>query len=224
MVEKISTNYDLRRDGVPIDVVVFHYTGMKSAEEALNRMTDSGAKVSAHYMVDEAGLVFRLVPEDKRAWHAGISSWRGNTDINSRSIGIELVNPGHQYGYRKFPSAQMVSLIKLSRDILSRHSIPARNILAHSDVAPSRKLDPGELFDWKLLANSGVGLWPLEQEADKIGISDLTRELSEIGYDVSIFKATVKAFQRRFRPKKISGYIDSETARLILGLVKAIQD
>ena len=143
-----------------IDMLVLHYTGMRSAAEALRRLTSPEAAVSAHYLIDEDGAVWRLVPEERRAWHAGVSYWRGRRDINSASIGIELVNPGHEFGYRAFPEAQVAALEVLCRDVLSRYQIPPRHVLGHSDVAPARKDDPGELFPWRRLARAGIGLWP----------------------------------------------------------------
>ena len=150
IVERPSPNHDTR-GGQAIDILLLHYTGMPSGEEALERLCDPNAepgRVSAHYCIDEAGTTYRLVAEEERAWHAGVASWAGATNINARSIGIELVNPGHEFGYRPFPEAQMHSLMTLSQDILRRHAIPARRVLGHSDVAPLRKEDPGELFDW----------------------------------------------------------------------------
>ncbi len=151
-----SPSFDTRPEGTRIDMLVLHYTGMDSAEAALARLLDPGVEVSAHYLIDEDGHVVRLVEECWRAWHAGVASWRGSADINARSIGIELVNPGHEFGYRPFPKAQMAALIELAGDILARFpEIPARNVVAHSDVAPTRKMDPGELFDWRLVARRG---------------------------------------------------------------------
>ncbi len=164
-----SPNFD-SREGHVVDMLVLHYTGMKTGDEAKSRLCDPAAKVSAHYMVEEDGTVFRLIDEQCRAWHAGLSSWRGHTNINQRSIGIEIVNPGHEFGYRPFPKAQMEAVAALCRDILSRHPIPKRNVVAHSDIAPLRKEDPGELFDWEFLAKRDVGLWPI----DFTGTPDLT--------------------------------------------------
>ena len=157
-----SPNSDARPRGAPIDMLVLHYTGMASAEAALARLTDPDAKVSAHWCVGEDGALWRLVPEQRRAWHAGRSLWRGRAGVNDRSIGIELVNPGHAFGYRPFPRPQMDALLALARAVLSRHPIPPRNVVAHADVAPLRRADPGELFDWERLAREGVGLWPRE--------------------------------------------------------------
>ncbi len=166
MIEKPSPNCGPRPDGAAIDMLILHYTGMESAEAALTRMCDADARVSAHYMIDEDGTVYRLVDEAMRAWHAGVSSWRGAGNINDRSIGIELVNPGHEFGYRRFPVSQMTALTGLCREILARHPIAPANVLGHSDVAPSRKQDPGELFDWQALAAAGIGLWPTAESAD----------------------------------------------------------
>ena len=152
-----SPNFDNRR--APPDMIVLHYTGMKTGEDALARLRDPAAKVSAHYMVEEDGRVFALVPEERRAWHAGVSFWKGETDINAVSIGIEIVNPGHEHGYRDFPDAQIEAVIALLTDIRTRWTIPDARILGHSDVAPERKEDPGELFPWKALHAAGHGLW-----------------------------------------------------------------
>lgn len=159
IIERPSPNYNERASGA-IDMLVLHYTGMISCEHALVRLCGPAAKVSAHYLIDEMGLVYRLVAEERRAWHAGVSSWAGARDINSRSIGIELVNPGHELGYRNFPVLQMQALAELAQEILARHPIPPHRVLGHSDVAPGRKQDPGELFDWEWLAGQGIGMWP----------------------------------------------------------------
>jgi N-acetylmuramoyl-L-alanine amidase len=156
-IEAPTPNVDHRRG--PPDMVVLHYTGMQTGEEALARLCDPQAKVSAHYLVEEDGRVFRLAPEERRCWHAGKSFWKGETDINAVSIGIELVNPGHEWGYRGFPDAQVAAVISLLDDIRARWTIPDDRILGHSDVAPARKEDPGELFPWKRLAEAGHGLW-----------------------------------------------------------------
>jgi len=197
-----SPNFDERPDGTPIDMLVIHYTGMQSAEAALQRLCDPAAKVSAHYVIDEDGAVIELVEEDKRAWHAGVAFWRGQTDINARSIGIELVNPGHEFGYRDFTEFQMAALETLAADILSRHAVPPRNVVGHSDVAPARKQDPGELFDWQRLAKAGIGLWNEEgpeeiSEGDGEGVEEM---LATFGYDVTDPDAAMTAFQRHFGP------------------------
>ena len=156
-----SPNRDDRpADAAPVDTLVLHYTGMVSAEAALERLTAPEAKVSAHWCIGEDGTLWRLVPEEQRAWHAGLSEWRGRRSVNDVSIGIELVNPGHEHGYRPFPPAQMDVLLDLARAIVARHAIDPRNVVAHSDIAPERRQDPGELFDWARLAEAGIGLWP----------------------------------------------------------------
>ncbi len=211
----ISPNFNAR-DGVPVDMLVLHYTGMKSAEEALVRMCDPACEVSAHYMIDEDGTLTHLVDEQMRAWHAGVAMWRGDSNINSRSIGIELVNPGHEFGYRDFPDTQMQTLITLCQGILARHEIPTRNVVAHSDVAPSRKQDPGERFDWARLAAHGIGLWPAADLASApVPLDDAMLYLSEIGYDCSDPIAAVVAFQRHFCPTRVDGKLDVETRRAI---------
>jgi N-acetylmuramoyl-L-alanine amidase len=161
IIQHPSPNFN-DREGHAVDMLVLHYTGMKSGLNAIDRMCDTTAEVSAHYMIEEDGRIFQLVDESMRAWHAGKSYWRGHTNINQRSIGIELVNPGHEFGYRDFPEVQMQSVIWLCKEILVRHDIPARNVVGHSDVAPVRKDDPGERFPWQRLAGEGIGLWPNE--------------------------------------------------------------
>ncbi len=214
-------------------MLVLHYTGMRSAEEALDRLCDPEAKVSAHYTIDEAGTVYRHVPENRRAWHAGVSFWAGENNVNGRSIGIELVNPGHEFGYTPFPDMQIAALIALSHDIFKRHAIPARHVLGHSDVAPDRKTDPGELLPWRRLAEHGVGIWPSlsppprgEVEALKVlrvGGVDAAALLSAFGYGVppqiDIPLATViTAFQRHFRPSCMDGVADAECLRILQAL------
>ena len=212
IAKHLSPNFDVRSNGISIDMLVIHYTGMTSGAAALARLCDSTAKVSAHYLIEEDGRVFQLVDEGNRAWHAGVSCWFGNNNLNDRSIGIELVNPGHEFGYRSFPEAQMQALIGLSRDILARYSITARNVVGHSDVAPTRKKDPGELFDWQALAAAGIGLWPV-----KGNNSDLkpTVLLTQIGYSVDTLELALKAFQRRYRPHRVDGICDKETFGLL---------
>lgn len=225
ILDRPSPNFGPRRpdtDGrpAPIDMLVLHYTDMESAEVALARLTDPEAQVSAHYLIDEDGTVFRLVAEAERAWHAGLAHWRGITDVNSRSIGIEMQNPGHGLGYRPFPGAQIAALIALGRDILGRHPIPARNVVAHSDVAPERKRDPGELFPWRDLAAAGIGLFP---EAPIRPTRPMADMLARIGYDASAEHA-VAAFQRRFRPIRIDGVEDEETSGLAAALLTLMDE
>lgn len=222
MEQRSSPNFDPRPEDQAVDMLVLHYTGMESANAALDRMSDPTAKVSAHYLIDEDGTVVRLVDESLRAWHAGVAMWRTHADINARSIGIELVNPGHEFGYRPFPDAQMVALIDLGRDILSRHPIPARNVVGHSDVAPTRKQDPGELFDWERLAVAGIGLFPdltaPEEEGRSTDTDAVLSLLASIGYAIDGSDAAIRAFQRRYRPARIDGQADEETA----GLARAV--
>lgn len=215
-----SPNLDERPAGGVVDILVVHYTGMQSAEAALARLTDPAAQVSAHWLIDEDGAVFALVPEAMRAWHAGVSFWRGEGQVNARSIGIELVNPGHEFGYRPFPEPQMAALVELARGILARHPIPARNVVGHADVAPRRKMDPGELFDWRGLAAAGIGLWPQEADACVLDEDVVRSLLAAIGYETEDLFATLKAFQRHYRPSRVNGRLDWETARLIGGLAQ----
>ncbi len=217
--EAPSPNWDER--ALPITMVVLHYTGMPTAEEALARLCDPQAKVSAHYFIDEEGTVTRLVPEEKRAWHAGRSYWRGVTDVNSASIGIELANPGHEWGYRPFPEAQMEALLPLLADIVDRHRISRANVVGHSDIAPARKDDPGELFDWERLARLRLAL-PIPKPKiwlvyDNPGAFYLA--LERFGYDISDGRAAVRAFQRRWRPSLIDGELDGQIGGLLFELL-----
>jgi N-acetylmuramoyl-L-alanine amidase len=216
-VEMPSPNHDDRGNAV-IDMLVLHYTGMKTAQAALDRLCDPAAKVSAHYTIDEEGTVYAHVAEARRAWHAGAAYWAGATDINARSIGIELVNPGHEFGYRDFAEDQVAALIRLCHSILMRHPIPSWRVLGHSDVAPARKEDPGELFPWARLANAGIGLWP------QVAASDLgAGALSHYGYDPSVAPdKAITAFQRHFRPEKLDGQWDSECAGLLADLLSRL--
>jgi N-acetylmuramoyl-L-alanine amidase len=226
ILERPSPNHDARPDGTSVDILLLHYTGMESAEAALARMCDPAAKVSAHYCIEEAGRVSRLVPEDRRAWHAGASRWAGTEDINGRSIGVELVNPGHEFGYRAFPEAQMTALTTLAKDILTRHPIPPRRVLGHSDVAPLRKEDPGELFDWAGLARAGIGLWPqdLASRAGAATEAEVRAGLARFGYGYleDDFAAVVTAFQRHFRPRAVTGEADGETAAVLHALLNLV--
>jgi N-acetylmuramoyl-L-alanine amidase len=225
--DRPSPNHDSRGEAIGgpprIDMLVLHYTGMQSAAAALDRLCDPEARVSSHYVVDEDGAVWRLVPEERRAWHAGVSYWAGETALNTVSIGIEIVNPGHEWGYRRFPELQMQAVEALCRDIIARRRVPAHRIVGHSDIAPTRKSDPGELFDWPRLARAGIGLWP-EPNAELrrrrgrgVGIVERARalaDLARIGYQVEpgAEAAPLAAFQRRFRPERWDGRLDSETS------------
>jgi N-acetylmuramoyl-L-alanine amidase len=229
-----SPNFDART--APPDMLVLHYTGMPTGEAALARLRDPEAKVSAHYLVEEDGRIFALVPEERRAWHAGISFWRGSTDINGASIGIEVVNPGHEFGYRPFPGAQIDAVVTLLGDIRARWTIADARILGHSDVAPDRKEDPGELFPWKGLADAGHGLWAepppapgaaLAEGDEGPGVFTLQAGLTRLGYDSApsgAFDATtstiVRAFQRHWRPDKVDGVADGETRARLIALLR----
>jgi len=198
---------------------VLHYTGMRSADASLQRLCDPVAQVSAHYLIEEDGRIHRLVAEQDRAWHAGRAWWRGETDINSRSIGIELQNPGHEFGYRPFPEAQINALIRLSRDILARHPILPIGIVGHSDVAPDRKTDPGELFPWAHLAEAGIGVFPESGIETRM---DLDTLLTRIGYSPT-WEGPIAAFQRRFRPSRIDDQADRDCARLAAAYLQLIE-
>ena len=221
--ENLSPNCDERALPVstPISMVVLHYTGMQTGAEAEERLVDPAAKVSAHYLIGEDGEVVRLVPEAKRAWHAGRSYWRGLTDVNSASIGIELVNPGHEWGYRAFPTAQMEALLPLLARIVKTHDVPRANVVGHSDVAPARKDDPGELFDWPLLARHHLAL-PVPEVVlgdpfDNAG--SVLLALERFGYDITDGRAAVRAFQRRWRPSLIDGEIDLQIGAMLFALL-----
>jgi len=214
-----SPNFDERT--LPVSMVVLHYTGMADAQSAFRRLTDPQAKVSAHYMIAEDGQVIRLVEEDKRAWHAGKSYWRGVTDINSASIGIELVNPGHEHGYRPFAEEQMAALVTLMMGIVPRYGITRGNIVGHSDIAPSRKEDPGELFDWERLAKLRLALPRPEKYLNDPLWADagFLLALERFGYDIADQEAAVRAFQRRFRPETLDAVIDGQCRAILLSLL-----
>jgi N-acetylmuramoyl-L-alanine amidase len=219
IIECPSPNFDERN--LPITMLVLHYTGMQDAAAAIAQLTSAEAKVSCHYVVAEDGQVLRLVPEEKRAWHAGRSHWRGITDVNSASIGIEIVNPGHEWGYRPFPEVQMEALIPLVAEIVERHGIEPANVVGHSDVAPARKIDPGELFDWERLARVRLALpRPRRNLTDPLWTpGGFLLALERFGYDVSDGPAAVRAFQRRFRPETIDGIADGECRAILLALL-----
>ncbi len=239
LVESVvaSPNHDERVGGAP-DMILLHYTGMQTAEAALERLRSTEARVSSHYFVHEDGRVIQMVPEARRAWHAGVSSWAGQTDINSRSIGIEIVNPGHEFGYADFPRRQIAAVIALCRGIIARRKIRRDRVLAHSDVAPARKQDPGEKFPWKLLADSGVGLWvepvPITDWLSLVPgdsgttVFDLQKSLGDFGYGVPLTgdydeetKIVVAAFQRHFRPAQVDGMADTSTRETLRKLLEA---
>lgn len=219
MIETPSPNWDER--SLPISMLVLHYTGMPDAASAIDRLIDPEAKVSAHYLVTEDGQVIRLVREERRAWHAGKSRWRGITDINSASIGIEIVNPGHEWGYRPFPEEQIDALVPLVGEIVGRHRITRGNVVGHSDIAPARKIDPGELFPWSRLAKLRLALpRPTKKLMDpNWSDSGFLLALDRFGYDITDAPAAVRAFQRRFRPELIDGEIDGECRAILLALL-----
>ncbi len=194
-----SPNFD-SREGQKIDMLVLHYTGMKTGSGAIEKLCDASAKVSAHYVVEEDGRVLQLVEESERAWHAGVSFWRGNTNINQRSIGIEIVNPGHEYGYRPFTLAQMEAVIALCEDIVKRHKIPARNVVGHSDIAPARKQDPGELFDWEWLASVAVGLSGLGIKANNTPSVTTLLNRAINGLIIAAYFAAIYIFRHKMTP------------------------
>lgn len=228
-----SPNFDERDPSVSLQYIILHYTGMASGRDALIRLSDPLAKVSAHYLIEEDGQLFQLVDENKRAWHAGKSFWRGITDMNSASIGIELVNPGHQNGYRSFPTAQMVTLKTLLHDLVRRHSLSASTaILGHADIAPGRKEDPGELFPWQDLAKDGLGVWPTTQSSDYGHAEDdeVQNLLRAIGYDCPddgaydrATRAALLAFQRHYQPDNLTGTPEKETVARLRAMQRLIQ-
>lgn len=219
MIETPSPNFDER--ALPVTMLVLHYTGMPDAAGAIARLTDPAAKVSAHYLVAEDGQIIRMVAEEKRAWHAGKSCWRGIEDVNSASIGIEIVNPGHEFGYRPFPEAQIDALIPLVADIEARHGITRGNVVGHSDIAPARKQDPGELFPWYRLARLRLALPRPTKNLMDPHWSDagFLLALERFGYDIADPFAATVAFQRRFRPELIDGTIDGECRAILLALL-----
>ncbi len=217
VIESPSPNFNDRK--LPVSLIILHYTGMQDGPSALARMCDEDAQVSAHYMIEEDGRVFRLVDESKRAWHAGVSSWRGESDINSASIGIEIVNGGHDFGLPDFPPVQIEALIALVRDIMQRYQLKSHQVIGHSDIAPGRKIDPGERFPWGQLAEAGCALAPMAIRPDGL---DAEAALKVIGYGFDAgLPAVVEAFQRRYRPGRVDGLIDAETEALIGGVLAA---
>src|SRR4249919_1753663 len=219
IIDTPSPNFGERM--MPVTMIVLHYTGMESGQAAIDRLRDPEAQVSAHYLVDEDGTIHRMVAEDNRAWHAGKSSWRGVTDVNSASIGIEIVNPGHEFGYRPFPDEQIAALIPLVADIKERHGVGRGNVVGHSDIAPSRKDDPGELFPWGALAKRRLALpSPTRDLIDPFWTdAGFLLALERFGYDVTDAQKAVIAFQRRFRPDLIDGIIDGECRAKLLALL-----
>ncbi|WOH79800.1 N-acetylmuramoyl-L-alanine amidase [Bradyrhizobium sp. BEA-2-5] len=234
-----SANFGDRANGRQPDMIVLHYTGMPDVEGALARLCTAGTEVSAHYVVLEDGRIVQCVPEAKRAWHAGASSWAGEDDINSCSIGIEIINRGHDWGYPEFPLRQIAAVIALCRGIMLRRNVPAHRVLGHSDVAPARKKDPGEKFPWHSLANSGVGHWvqpapivrgdALQLGAISDSVSNMQAAFRRYGYNIPTngkfdgpTMEVVTAFQRHFRPERIDGIADRSTMATLHALLESL--
>jgi N-acetylmuramoyl-L-alanine amidase len=234
LIEAPSPNFDART--APPDTIVLHYTGMRTGAEALDRLRDPEAKVSAHYLVEEDGRVFHLVPEARRAWHAGAGSWKGARDLNASSVGIEIVNPGHEFGYRPFPDAQVAAVIALVADIRTRWMVGDDHIIGHADLAPDRKDDPGELFPWKRLAQAGHGFWveppaapgePLAEGEEGAGVFALQAGFTRLGYDIppsgkfdAHTTAVVRAFQRHWVQNRYDGIADGVTRARLIALLR----
>ncbi len=236
---RVSPNVEVRVGDAPVDVLLLHYTGMENADKACDWLCSASSKVSCHYLVSEEGQITQLVDEDLRAWHAGVSSWSGESDINSRSIGIEIQNKGHAADLPAFPDEQMKAVAALSRDIVRRHAILPSRVLAHSDVAPGRKIDPGERFDWHYLHLNEVGLWvepaplidgavlQLGDDGAQVAVcqSDLRRYgygIAETGFFDAHTQKVVAAFQRHFRPVKVDGIADTSTVETLKKLLAAL--
>lgn len=233
-----AANVEPRKGVKHPSLLIMHYTGMSSAEKAIDWLARAESNVSCHYVIDEAGTITQMVPESQRAWHAGVSYWRGERDINSHSIGIEIQNPGHQHGYPDFPPRQMAAVIALGTDIVKRHRMSADSVLAHSDVAPDRKIDPGEKFSWAELARHGLGEWvrasPVDARDDGFdvgakgdAIGDAQAQLAAYGYDITVTGAldtktshVLRAFQLHFRPRRITGRLDRSTVLTLDRLLK----
>jgi len=220
MIQKLSPNFDERK--YDVSMIILHYTGMQNAEAALARLTEEESKVSSHYTIDEDGTVYQHVDEAKRAWHAGVSYWQNVKDVNSASVGIEIVNPGHEFGYRAFPKAQIEAVTALCQGIQSRYEI--EHVLAHSDVAPDRKQDPGELFPWAMLAMEGVGVWPNVSVEDKVKAQSINiyQALSDNGYDATKAKNALIAFQRHYVPEVFERNTVGEECSLTRGRLYAL--
>jgi N-acetylmuramoyl-L-alanine amidase len=237
---KPAANFEARRGGRAADILLLHYTGMLSCDRAIDWLCRVESRVSCHYVVDVDGRITQLVGEGERAWHAGAGSWGGETDINSRSIGIEIHNPGHELGYPEFPEAQMRAVAMLARDIVRRHQIAPQRVIAHSDIAPERKIDPGEKFDWSWLAREGVGHWVAPEPVDPMDlglgpnatgaqVAEAQRLLGLYGYGVSVSgrmdertAIVLRAFQRHFRPARVDGWLDHSTSDTLRRLIAAL--
>ena len=228
-VEKMSINYSpnfntKKRSRSKIKYLIYHYTGMKSERAAIKRLTNLNSKVSCHYLIKINGEIVRMVPDLYVAWHAGISSWKKDVSLNSNSIGIEISNPGHEHGYRKFSDRQIKSLIRISKLIINKYKIDKKKILGHSDIAPLRKKDPGEKFPWKLLSKQKIGIWhkvnlnilkSLRGKKSELNLDKFIIYLKRLGYNMKYsnlneLKKIIKIFQMRFRPEIIDGKLDAE--------------
>ncbi len=237
-VKKMSTNYSpnfgLKKRGKKnIKYIIYHYTGMRSDKLAIRRLTNFNSKVSCHYFIDKKGKLIQMVPELYVAWHAGRSNWKKYKSLNSTSIGIEISNPGHQYGYESFKKKQLKCLVKISKSLIKKYSIKKQNILGHSDIAPLRKKDPGERFPWKFLSNKKIGVWHkidfktcnnLRGKNFNIENRLFFKKLMKFGYFVNTskkneLKKIVMNFQRRFRPELIDGNIDRECFEIAKSLI-----
>ncbi|MEX0956834.1 MAG: N-acetylmuramoyl-L-alanine amidase [Rhizobiaceae bacterium] len=236
---RVSPNHGERRGGAHVDAIILHYTGMESGEDAAAWLSNPQSRVSSHYLVHEDGRVVQMVPESLRAWHAGQSIWAGVTDMNSRSVGIEIVNPGHELGYPDFLPAQVEAVIELCRGIVARHAIRPERVLAHSDIAPGRKIDPGEKFPWAALANAGIGHWVSPEPAGADAglcendsgdaVKSLQFGLLSYGYGIEVAgryddrtRIVVEAFQRHFRPGRVDGAADRSTIDTLQNLLAAL--
>lgn len=235
-----AVNVEARRGGLRPRLLILHYTGMRSAEKAVHWLACAESRVSCHYVIDEGGGVTQLVPEALRAWHAGVAHWRSESDINSASIGIEIQNPGHELGYSDFPAAQMEAVAALGRDIVRRHGMSPWDVLAHSDVAPSRKIDPGEKFDWRFLHERGVGHWvePAAIDASEAGLAagaagrevlEVQTALRSYGYGIKPTGVldpetwfALRAFQLHFRPSRVDGALDTSTRMTLERVLAAL--
>ena len=235
-----SPNVNERQNGARPAMLVLHYTGLPSVTRSIEVLADPECQVSCHYVIDETGRITQMVPERLRAWHAGLSCWHGETDLNSISIGIEIQNPGHSDGYPDFPEVQMRAVIALAKDIITRHAIRADHVLAHSDVAPLRKDDPGEKFAWPELAAAGIGHWVAPEPVDgappptppaKADVAEAQKLFRDYGYDCpqngtvdDVTAKVITAFQRHFRPARVDGRLDASTLETLRKLVAARPD
>lgn len=230
IVDRPSPNHGPRAPAAAIDILLLHYTDMTRAADAVDRLCDRDAAVSAHYVVGEDGRVWQLVPEDRRAWHAGLAWWAGESDVNSRSVGVEIANPGHSHGYRRFPDAQMAALATLCRGILRRHPIPPHRVLGHSDVSPGRKIDPGHLFDWRRLAAAGIGSWPADPPPTVLRGAEIVALLARIGYrtegedpDHPVNRAALWAFRRRWCARGLDQPFDDRMAGMLAAVASDVE-